>query len=116
MKAILAHPGEEQTGHGHAWTSTADLMLEAVSTVFEDAFLILHCRRSIREMRAIARRTAELSEERDRFENAVEARTSSLATAVSRFRSLASSAPIAILQTDHAGIVTMRYARPEDAE
>lgn len=40
LQAILAHPGEEPTGHGHAWTSTADLMLEAVQTVFEDAFLV----------------------------------------------------------------------------
>lgn len=40
LRAILAHPGEEATGHGHAWTSTADLMLEAVQTVFPDAFLV----------------------------------------------------------------------------
>lgn len=40
LRAILSHPGEEPTGHGHAWTASADLMLEAVQTVFPEAFQV----------------------------------------------------------------------------
>ena len=38
IEAILADPRVEPTGHGHAWTPTAALTLEAVQTVFPTAF------------------------------------------------------------------------------
>ena len=40
IEAILADPRTEPTGHGHAWTPTAALTLEAVQSVFPDAFTV----------------------------------------------------------------------------
>lgn len=39
LEAILSDPRESFDGHGHAWTPTEALTLEAVQTVFPDASL-----------------------------------------------------------------------------
>jgi two-component system sensor histidine kinase/response regulator len=49
--------------------------------VFEDGFLVASCLRGVKEVRAIAERTAQLEAERNRFEQAVVERTSALAAA-----------------------------------
>jgi len=85
--------------------------------VFENAFLIVACRLSIREMRSFAQRQAELEVSRDQIEATVQQRTAELRqqtealqrTTVQlqvgeeRFRSLSATSPIGIFETDYQG-------------
>ena len=85
--------------------------------IFEDIFLILSCRQSMGEMRAMAERQAELEATRDQIEFTVQQRTAQLQEQTEslrktseklrvgeeRFRSLSAASPIGILQTDAQG-------------
>ncbi|MBN9694139.1 MAG: response regulator [Verrucomicrobia bacterium] len=85
--------------------------------VFENIFLIMACRQSLREMRAFAERQAELEFHRDHVEAMVQERTvelrrqaevlqqttAQLQAGEERFRSLSGASPIGIFETDIQG-------------
>lgn len=70
---------------------------------FEDIFLIHSCLRSLKEMRVIAQRQADMETINSRVEDTVRQRTAELAASEGRFRSLAASSPLGIFQTDPEG-------------
>ncbi|HSR53162.1 MAG TPA: PAS domain S-box protein [Acidobacteriota bacterium] len=66
--------------------------------VFELAFLIPSCRKSLEEMRQIAKRQAQLEESRRAEEERVRERTAELSASEARFRTLSASSPVGILE------------------
>ncbi len=73
--------------------------------VFEDAVLIYSCLRSTREMRADARRQAELERLHGQVERQVEARTAELKESETRKATIFESALDGIITMDHRGLV-----------
>ncbi|MBV8352582.1 MAG: response regulator [Verrucomicrobia bacterium] len=71
--------------------------------LFEDIFLVLSIRQSLREMRHVARHQAELETLNTAIESKVAIRTAELGASEERFRQLSATAPIGIYQTDSGG-------------
>ena len=74
--------------------------------VFEDCFLVASCLRGVRDMRAMAMRTAQLMGLNHSIEAVVTERTTELATSEERFRAMSASSPVGIYQADAQGNVT----------
>ena len=72
--------------------------------VFEDLVLIRSCLQGVAEMRQIAERQASLEAAHQTLEQNVLERTRELRAGEERFRSLASSSPIGIFETDAKGL------------
>ena len=83
----------------------------AAWVLFEDAFLINSCLQSLREMRDIALQRAELEVANERTEETVVVRTAELRASEERFRSLCTTSPIGIFETDGHGHTTYLNAR-----
>jgi two-component system, sensor histidine kinase and response regulator len=71
--------------------------------LFEDFFLFLSIRQSLREMRHVAAHQAELQTVNAAIESKVLLRTAELAASEERFRQLSATAPIGIYQSDGRG-------------
>jgi two-component system sensor histidine kinase/response regulator len=71
--------------------------------LFEDLFLFLSIRQSLREMRHVAAHQAQLAVVNTAIESKVALRTAELATSEEKFRQLSATAPIGIYQTDSLG-------------
>ena len=71
--------------------------------IFEDIFLLKSCFQSVREMHDIASQRAQLEASNELVEGEVEKRTAELRGSEKRFRSLSTSAPVGIFQTDAVG-------------
>jgi two-component system, sensor histidine kinase and response regulator len=71
--------------------------------VFEDIFLCLSIRESLREMRHVAAHQAELEALNIFVESKVTFRTAELAASEEKFRQLCAAAPVGIYQTDSSG-------------
>jgi two-component system, sensor histidine kinase and response regulator len=71
--------------------------------LFEDFFLFLAIRQSLREMRHVAAHQAELEALNTAIESKVVLRTAELAASEERFRQLSATAPIGIYQSDSRG-------------
>ncbi len=78
--------------------------------VFEDIFLIISCLQSVREMRGVAERQAQMVASNETIEAQVRSRTTALATSEERFRLLSESSPLGIYQSDPDGRCT--YTNP----
>src|SRR5258707_4707880 len=92
-------------------SSTADLEMAGFAralehgewVLFEDFFLFLSIRQSLREMRHVAAHQAELQTVNAAIESKVLLRTAELAASEERFRQLSATAPIGIYQSDGRG-------------
>ena len=71
--------------------------------VFEDLFLFLSIRQSLREMHNVAAHQAELETLNTVIETKVVLRTAELSASEEKFRQLSAAAPIGIFQTDSSG-------------
>jgi two-component system, sensor histidine kinase and response regulator len=71
--------------------------------VFEDIFLFLSIRQSLREMNKVAAHEAELKDLNTAVESEVVLRTAELSASEEKFRQRSSAAPIGIFQTDSSG-------------
>ena len=71
--------------------------------LFEDFFLFLAIRQSLREMRHVAAHQAELETVNAAIESNVVLRTAELAASEEKFRQLSATAPIGIYQSDNRG-------------
>jgi two-component system, sensor histidine kinase and response regulator len=71
--------------------------------LFEDFFLFLAIRQSLREMRNVAAHQAELETVNAAIESRVVQRTAELAASEEKFRQLSATAPIGIYQSDNRG-------------
>jgi PAS domain S-box-containing protein len=71
--------------------------------VFEDIFLFLSIRQSLREMHKVAGQQAELKALNTEMESKVVLRTAELSASEEKFRQLSAAAPIGIYQTDSSG-------------
>jgi len=79
--------------------------------IFEDVFLVISIKQSLLEMRKVARHEAELELVNANVEARVMQRTRELVASEARFRSLSSTAPVAIFQTDDQGKVVFTNRR-----
>jgi two-component system sensor histidine kinase/response regulator len=79
--------------------------------LFEDLFLVISCRRSVKEMWRIAERQASLETLNENIEQLVLEKTADLKASEERFRSLSSSAPIGIFEMDVTGNCVYTNAR-----
>jgi two-component system sensor histidine kinase/response regulator len=71
--------------------------------IFEDVFLLLSIRQSLRGMRQVARQQKELEVVNAGIEEQVLQRTGELAASEERFRLMSAGAPVGIFQTDPSG-------------
>jgi two-component system sensor histidine kinase/response regulator len=71
--------------------------------VFEDIFLFLSIRQSLREMHNVAAHQADLEALNTAIESKVVLRTAELSASEEKFRQLSAAAPIGIFQTDSSG-------------
>jgi len=78
----------------------------AAWVLFEDTFLVHSCLLSLREMRDIAFKQAQLEFANDRTEATVRVRTAELRESEELFRSLSAASPVGIFQTDAGGRAT----------
>jgi len=79
--------------------------------IFADVFFIHSCRQGVEDLRIVAERQAELEVANEVIEDKVSERTQELKASEERFRSLSTSSPIGIFQTDAAGAFTYTNRR-----
>ncbi|MEW6209560.1 MAG: response regulator [Acidobacteriota bacterium] len=83
----------------------------AAWVIFEDIFLIKSCLQGVEDMRAAAYREARLESTNDIIESAIIERIAELRASEARFRSLSTSSPVGIFQTDAEGQCIYTNAR-----
>ena len=100
-----------QSVYGVLTASPWRALEHAAWVVFEDGVLFASIRAGLREVRSAAERRAELERSYQLVEHTVDMRTRELRTSEGRYRSLTSSSPIGIYETDSRG--RCAYTNPQ---